>query len=64
LQTLENNNSSVSPSKINASRSKPNKKTIDKEVIKYFKRMIRNQQMDKFKAQMNSQSQQDIKEDR
>lgn len=26
--------------------------------------MIRNQQMDKFKAQMNSQSQQDIKEDR
>ena len=57
--------STTSPSKINASRSKPNKKkkTIDKEVIKYFKRMIKNQQMDKFKAQMNSQSQQELMEE-
>jgi len=41
----------VSPSKMNASRSKPSKKkTIDREVIKYFKRMVKNQQIDKFKA--------------
>ena len=40
----------ISPTKINASRSKPKKNPIDKEVIKYFKRMVRNQQMDKFKA--------------
>ena len=33
-------------------------------MIKYFKRMIKNQQMDKFKAQMNSQSQHDTNEER
>ena len=42
---------SESPSKINGGRNaKPNKKVIDKEVIKYFKRMVKNQQIDKFKA--------------
>lgn len=32
-----------SPSKMNAIRGKPQKKNIDKEVIKYFKRMVKNQ---------------------
>ena len=40
-----------SPSKNDGSRSKASKKkAIDKEVIKYFKRMVKNQQIDKFKA--------------
>jgi len=51
---------SISPTKLNASRTKQKKKIIDREVIKYFKRMVKNQQIDKFKAQMNSLSQADI----